>query len=240
MLMRSIYIVFIASVAFLVWQLGVSYQSGDTKSTNQAEILAPGWGELSFEPPAPATYQLPRIQKAASGHILSSAGQPVELADYLGDKVVLLSFIYTSCSDVNGCPLATFVLHALGKAVKSQPQFADDIRLVTLSFDPERDTPQVMRDYGKDFKADSAVEWVFATTESEQQLDPILEQYGQFVFKVTEGKGADKKVNFAHVLKSFLIDKQGYIRNIYSVSYLHPEVVLNDIITVLKESDIQS
>ena len=239
MLMRSIFIVLIAGAAFLAWQFGVSHQPDDTK-TVQAAVLAPGWGELSFEPPAPATYQLPRIQKAAGGHILSSDGQAVELADYLGDKVVLLSFIYTSCSDVNGCPLATFVLHALGKEMKSQPQFADDIRLVTLSFDPERDTPQAMLNYGKDFKSDSAVEWVFATTESEQQLDPILDQYGQFVFKVTEGEGEDKKVNFAHVLKSFLIDKQGYIRNIYSVSYLHPEVVLNDIITVLKESDLQS
>lgn len=238
MLLRGFFIVAAVGLAFSVWQYSPINKSSDTKDSQGAEILAPGWGELSFDLPDPATYQLPRIQKAADGQIISSEEQRVQLRDYLGDKVVLLSFIYTSCSDVNGCPLATFVLHALSKAVKTQPQIADDIRLLTLSFDPERDTPQVMHDYGKDFKAEGVAEWIFATTESQQQLDPILEQYGQFVFKVAESDDSER-VNFAHVLKSFLIDKQGYIRNIYSVSYLHPELVLNDIITILKESDIQ-
>ncbi|MBC6414645.1 MAG: SCO family protein [Chromatiales bacterium] len=237
MLGRSFYIVIIGAILVVIvgWQYAMTITPKEETVAERAEILAPGWGQLDFVPPAAGTYELPKIKKAASGEILLDDGAPAELSDYIGDKAVLLSFIYTSCSDVNGCPLATFVLHSMSKALKEVPALSDDIRLVTLSFDPERDTPEAMRSYGADFVNDSAVEWVFATTESEKQLTPILDEYGQFVFKTVEQVGDTEKVNFAHVLKSYLIDRQGYIRNIYSVSYLHPNIIINDFKTILSE-----
>ena len=80
---------------------------------------------------------------------------------------MLLSFIYTSCSDVNGCPLATHVMHSMNRTLKEDSAMSDDVRLITLSFDPERDTPDAMKLYGEDFKKDGAAEWVFATTRSQ-------------------------------------------------------------------------
>ena len=233
MLGRSFYIIIIIVILVIVgWQYAATNTAAES-AANKAEILAPGWGELDFTPPAAGTYQLPRIKKAANGEILLSDGSAAQLHDYIGDKAVLLSFIYTSCSDVNGCPLATFVLHAMSKALKEDPEINNDIRLITLSFDTQRDTPEVMHTYGADFKEESATEWIFATTKSQEQLTPILDKYGQFVFKTVSAEGAGEKVSFAHVLKSFLIDKQGYIRNIYSVSFLHPNIVINDFKTIL-------
>ena len=243
MFRNSFYIVaVIAILVALGWQYATTTPTTPANPENEetpeqrAEILAPGWGELDFTPPEVGTYKLPRIKKASGGEILLSNGAEANLDEYIGDKAVLLSFIYTSCSDVNGCPLTTFVMHSMNKTLKENSAMNDDIRLITLSFDPERDTPDAMKSYGEDFKKDGAVEWVFATTHSQKQLDPILDEYGQFVFKTVEKEGDTEKVNFAHVLKSFLIDKQGYIRNIYSVSYLHPNIVLNDIKTILQEN----
>ena len=235
----------VAILAVISWQFGTMIPVAEEEAPApgpQAEVLAPGWGELDFTPPEVGTYALPQIKKAAGGEILLSNGDEADLSDLIGDKAVLLSFIYTSCSDVNGCPLSTFVMHKMNKTLKENTSMNDDIRLITLSFDPERDTPDAMKSYGSDFKSNSAVEWVFATTHSQEQLDPILDDYGQFVFKVVEKakEGEAEKVNFAHVLKSFLIDKQGYIRNIYSVSYLHPDIVLNDIKTILQENSPQA
>lgn len=237
---HSFYI--IGSVVVLVavsWQYATTTPSGKEISAQRSEILAPGWGDLDFIPPVAGSYELPRIKQAGDGEILLSDGSDARLSDYVGDKAVLLSFVYTSCSDVNGCPLATFVLHSIGKALREDPSVSDDLRLITLSFDTERDTPEVMRNYGRDFKKDSAVEWIFATTRSQDQLDPILDEYGQFVFKTVEKEGDTEKVSFAHILKSYLIDRQGYIRNIYSVSYLHPNIVINDVKTVLEEAHPQ-
>ena len=236
MLGRSFYIIIV--IAILVvggWQYAATTTANKERSTPKTEILAPGWGTLDFIPPPVGSYELPQIKKAADGEILLSDGSQAYIQDYIGDKAVLLSFIYTSCSDVNGCPLATFVMHSMNKALKEDGLMNDNIRLITLSFDPDRDTPEAMHRYATDFVEDSAIEWVFATTKSQQQLAPILDAYGQFVFQTVEQVGDTEKVNFAHVLKSFLIDKQGYIRNIYSVSYLHPNIVINDFKTILRE-----
>ena len=240
MLRRSFYIITVIAILIaLSWQYATTTPSNKETPTKTAEILAPGWGELDFIPPEAGTYELPRIKKAGDGEILLSNGDKARLNDYIGDKAVLLSFVYTSCSDLNGCPLATFVLHSMNKTLKENPAMNDDIRLITLSFDPERDTPEAMQSYGKDFKKDGAAEWLFATTRSQEQLAPILDEYGQFVFKTIEKEGDTEKTSFAHVLKSFLIDKEGYIRNIYSVSYLHPNIVLNDIKTILQKNSPQ-
>ena len=72
-------------------------------------VLAPGYGPLEYDPPLPGSYQLPPIQKAADGNILDSDGNLARLHDLFGDRVVLLSFMFSSCSDVNGCPLSSFV-----------------------------------------------------------------------------------------------------------------------------------
>jgi cytochrome c peroxidase len=193
--------------------------------------LAPGYGTLQFALPAPGTYALPPLGEAANGKVLDSAGKAVELHELMGDKIVLLSFVYSTCSDVNGCPLATSVLHKIKRRLADEKAIAARLRLITFSFDPEHDTPEAMAAYGREFQA-PGVEWHFLTTRSEADLRPILDGYKHTVQKVYDAEGKSTGT-FSHVLRVYLIDTDKRIRNIYSVSFLHPDTLINDIKTLL-------
>jgi cytochrome c peroxidase len=207
---------------------------GETAASNTVP-LAPGYGDLGYRAPAPGTYNLPAFKTAADGVVLDEDGRSVRLYDLYGDKIVLLSFIYSSCSDINGCPLATAVLSRIKKHLDSDPQLADNLRLLSLSFDPDHDTPEVMKLYGRSFSGGKS-EWQFLTTESQQALAPILEAYSQSVQPEYNEKG-ELTANISHILRVFLIDRDRQIRNIYSVSFLHPEILMNDVRTLLMETE---
>jgi cytochrome c peroxidase len=197
----------------------------------QQQLLAPGYGNLQFTAPEPGTYKLPVLGKAADGKVLDTEGNVISLHNLMGDKVVLLSFIYSTCNDVNGCPLATAVFHKIKSRLKKEPALAAKLRLLTLSFNPEHDTPEMMKRYGSGFK-EQDIEWRFLTTRSEQELQPILEHYQQHIQKVVDAQGRNTGT-FSHVLRVYLIDQSKQLRNIYSVTFLHPDTLINDIKTLL-------
>ncbi|MGR9092281.1 MAG: SCO family protein, partial [Gammaproteobacteria bacterium] len=146
----------------------------------QPVILAPGYAELTFSAPPAGSYELPVLGIAGDGDVLGSDGAAVRLASLLGEKPVLMSFVYTSCDDVNGCPLATYVLSQVAKRINDDPELHGQVRFVSLSFDPMNDTPQVMADYGDNFRPEGA-DWRFLTCGNNENLAPILEHYNQTV-----------------------------------------------------------
>ncbi len=194
---------------------------------HHAELLP----ALDFEPPAPGTYTLHRIMPAPEGRVLGLDGRPAALSGYTRGKITLLGFIYTTCVDPNGCPLAYRVFDALKESIAAAPPLHGKVRFVTLSFDPLRDTPQAMQQYAGSRAVDkgAGLRWYFLTTRSARELRPLVEGFGQDV-QSTGGRS-----ELSHVLKVFLIDRAGDIREIYSSSFLHPEMVLNDIRTLLAE-----
>ncbi|MDH3830704.1 MAG: SCO family protein [Gammaproteobacteria bacterium] len=206
---------------------------GETPAANTVP-LAPGYGDLGYTAPAAGSYNLPPLRNAADGAVLDEDGNSVRLHQFYGDKMVLLSFIYSSCNDINGCPLATAVLSRIKKHLDSDPQLADNLRLLSLSFDPAHDTPEVMKLYGRSF-ASGKSEWQFLTTESEQALAPILDDYSQSVITEYNEKG-EVTGTISHILRVYLIDRERRVRNIYSVSFLHPDLLMNDVRTLLMES----
>lgn len=201
-------------------------------ASTEPEALAPGWKALAFDPPEAGTYRLPPIGNAGDGSVIDSDGNETTLHGLLADRIVVMSFIYSSCSDVNGCPLATFVLSRLKSKLMDSPAGAEGVRFISLSFDPTRDTPEVMRSYGRRFSKQE-FDWRFLTTQSERDLAPILESYGQLVVPdpVEDGEGGD----ISHILRVYLVDPERRIRNIYSVAYLHPDTLFNDIRTLQQE-----
>lgn len=205
---------------------------GDTRPA-QPIPLAPGYGDLAYTPAAPGTYHLPALGPAQDGEVLKTDGQVARLHDLFGDKYVLFSFIYSTCSDVNGCPLATAVLARIKHRLDQDPEIADKLRLISLSFDPRHDTPEVMRLYGNSFAVGRG-EWQFLTTESRRTLDPILKAYHQSILPDYDSNGEISGA-FSHILRVFLIDLQMQVRNIYSVSFLHPDILVNDVKTLLME-----
>ncbi|MGB0865839.1 MAG: cytochrome c peroxidase [Granulosicoccaceae bacterium] len=198
--------------------------------------LAMGYKGLSYAAPIPGSYELPPIQAAADGQVLNEQGQALALHDVLRGKNSLLAFVYSNCSDVNGCPLAAHVFYQLKVAMQDDPALAEGLQLVSLSFDPERDTPEVMRLYGRNFQyAGEAGDWHFLTTSSESALTPLLQGYQQErqrQISVT----AEHDTEYGHLLRVFLVDENLQVRNIYGVSFLHPELLISDVRTLLLES----
>jgi len=192
---------------------------------HHVELLPP----LEFVPPPPGSYELHRIMPAPDGRVLDVDGRAARLSQYLHDRITLLGFIYTTCADPDGCPLAYRVFDALKEAIADAPRLHGKVRFVTLSFDPARDTPEAMRRYaGSRVVEDGAgLRWYFLTTRSARELLPLVEGFGQDVRVTAAGR------ELSHVLKVFLIDRAGYVREIYSSNFLHPQGVLNDIQTLL-------
>ena len=188
---------------------------------------------MDFVPPPPGTYTLNAILRAPDGPVLDRDGRRRPLARFTAGKITLLGFIYTSCADPRGCPLTTQVFHTVRHRVSEDPDLRARVRLVSLSFDPRRDTPAVMRHYAADVP-DNGVEWAFLTTELPRTLVPLLDGFGQDVRVELDAHGRPAGP-LAHVLKVFLIDTRGIVREIYTTSYLYPEVILNDIKTLRLE-----
>ena len=201
---------------------------------DQALLHAPGWGDMQFELPEPGSYKLPPFGKAADGNVLTDEGEAKRLSDFYGDKVVLLSFMFTQCSDLNGCPLVTAVYYKLKEALKSDPELSDQIRLVSLSFDPKYDTPEVMKFYGQGSKDFGGPEWQFLTTASREELEPITQGFGQYINQEYDEDG-NPTYSYAHVLRVFLIDKNGLKRTQYSATFLHDQSIIADLKTLLLE-----
>jgi cytochrome c peroxidase/protein SCO1/2 len=190
---------------------------------------------LDYEPPAPGTYTLHRIMAAPDGEVLDLDGRPQRLRTFTRERITLLGFVYTTCVDPDGCPLAYRVFDALRHAVGDRPGLRDKVRLVTLSFDPERDTPAAMRAYAgtRTTERGLGVPWHFLTTRSSRALSPLLEGFGQDVRSPRGLSNARSRSELSHVLKVFLIDRDGFVREVYSSTFLHPRTVLNDIETLV-------
>lgn len=190
-----------------------------------------------FVAPAPGSYKLNNIMQAPSGIVLDVDNKPKPLSTFTKGKITLLGFVYTTCTDAKGCPLAYKVFYDLKREIENTPSMHDKVRFVSLSFDPQHDTPDIMRLYGGSYlKSSKGLPWYFLTTPSFKELRPLLDGFGQDVSVEVNPK--DKAIRaFSHVLKIFLIDENGSVREIYTTSYLIPEVVLNDMKTLLMEKE---
>lgn len=183
-----------------------------------------------FVPPAPGSYQLQRIQNCPDGELLDSAARSIRLSSYTTGKITLLTFFYTYCHDPWGCPFAYQTLTGLRQRLLSEPELARRVRFVSVSFDPTHDTPAALAGYGQALK-DDRFEWRFLTARSVAELMPVLDGFGQDVSVVTDERGRPTRT-VDHMLKLFLIDAHGIVREIYSLAYLQPQVMLNDIRTL--------
>lgn len=188
--------------------------------------------EYDYEAPGAGTYELPILQGATDGTVLGTNGAPVKLSDVMRGRVVVLSFIYTRCSDPKACMRATGALNEVQRIAKERPELADKLLLITLSFDAAHDTPDVMQRYGEVFGRKEGAEWLFLTTRSQSELEPLLAGYGQ---RVDRRKDGSSGAPFYHPLRVYLIDQQQQVRNIYSYGLLDPRLVATDALTLLQE-----
>jgi cytochrome oxidase Cu insertion factor (SCO1/SenC/PrrC family) len=187
----------------------------------------------SYAPPAPGTYELPPLKHVPGFTLLDSAGRRVSTTALTRGRLAVVSFIYTSCSDSTGCPLASASMRELQERLRDV-ELLGRVRLLSISVDPMRDRPSQLAQYARAFGADP-VAWRFLTATSDARIRPVLDAYGQDRLPVHDERGRFTGA-YRHVLKVFLVDERGFIRNVYSTGFLVPAVVVNDIATVLGES----
>lgn len=199
-----------------------------------ADLMKRRSSEYDYDVPKPGTYELPVLQPAADGTVLGTNGAPVNLHDLMRGRVVVLSFIYTRCTDPKACMRATGVLSELQRLSRQIPGLADKLLLLTLSFDPAYDSPEVMARYGRVSLAyGNGAEWLFLTARDHKELTPLLTAYGQ---RVDKRKQADAHGPYYHPLRVYLIDPRQQVRNIYSFGLLDPRLVATDAQTLLMET----
>ncbi|MCS6924848.1 MAG: SCO family protein [Candidatus Binatia bacterium] len=185
-----------------------------------------------FTPPAPGTYALPPIDTVSDHLLLDSEGKPVRLFALTGGKIAVISFMYTACSDIGGCPLAAAVLQRVDRSLSQRPELAAHVTLLSISFDPERDTPARLAEVRATLSPQTA--WHFLTGRTPADIQPVLADFHQPVAKLWTEDGQWSGV-FRHVLKVFLLDRHQQVRNIYSTGFFNPQLVLHDIETLLLE-----
>ena len=194
----------------------------------------PAWGgQYEYAAPSPGTYNLPVVKTAGDGALIDSAGKAVSLSALTGGRVTILSFIYTRCGDARACPYASSVLNALHVASAKDPELTRELRLVSLSFDPDYDDPVHLADYANAVRDDAkGCAWLFVVPRSAAEMSPILASYNQAVDRKSSSDGTGP---YFHTLRVFLIDPHHRIRNIYSTGTLDPRLILADIRTLLLE-----
>jgi protein SCO1/2 len=139
-------------------------------------------------------YDVPEFQLTAQD------GQPFD-SKALAGKIWVADFIYTTCP--GPCPRMTSQMHEVQDAIEKMP----DVKLVSFTVDPARDTPPVLAEYAKEHRA-SAEHWYFLTgaTETLQRLD-------RDVFKL-----GNLDTSLEHSTRFVLVDRQSRIRAYYDTS----------------------
>ncbi|MGB4812849.1 MAG: SCO family protein [Methylophilaceae bacterium] len=230
----------ILSVWFLVFGEKVIF------TENQTALLAPNNKAAHLEKisglPSPGSYTLQKIFVVPKLNVLDTKGKLQPIEKYATGKITLLTFFYNRCSDANGCPYVMTLFHQVKSKLENDKNLRNSVRLVHISFDPARDTPSMMaslerQSVGQD-QNKQHVEWDFLTTASVEALLPVIDGFGQNVDINLNPATGDKTLNYAHVLKAFLMDEKGYVREIYSTNYMSAEMLLNDIQTLALEKTL--
>lgn len=139
-------------------------------------------------------------------------GKPVRMQDLRG-KVVVLHFIYTGCPDV--CPLHADRIGEIQELVNQTPM-KDRVQFITITTDPKRDTPEVLRDYGEPHGLDPKTNWVFLTSGPGRPDDTtrkLAEQFGHKFIVTDDGLQI-------HSVVTHVIDQTGkWVANFHGLGF---------------------
>lgn len=236
-------ILIVLALILSVWFLATSEKVIFTK--NQTAFFASNNTTGKLEKvsglPSPGSYTLQKIFLVPKLNVLDTTGKLQPINKYATGKITLLTFFYNRCSDADGCPYAMALFHQVKNKLEKDQSLRDSVRLVHISFDPERDTPVMMAGLEKKSRGidpnKAYIEWNFLTTSSVDALLPVLDGFGQNVDVNIDPSTGEKTLNYSHVLKAFLIDELGFVREIYSTNYISTEMLLNDIKTLTLEKN---
>jgi len=146
----------------------------------------------SAPPPLSVMSQVPPFQ------LTSQAGQPFDSKSLEG-HIWVADFIYTTCP--GPCPLMSHHMSELQRQTADTP----DVKIVSFTVDPATDTPPVLAEYSKHYKADAS-RWYFLTGAQSK-----LNEIGRDAFKLNPVDGS-----MIHSVRFTLVDRHMRIRGYYS------------------------
>jgi protein SCO1/2 len=170
----------------------------------------------------PQGSRLADIGPAPEIGLVDTGGRTVRLEDLRG-KAVLVSFIYTTCGGV--CPATTHRMYRIQEALKDAGLWTDRVTFVSITLDPKRDTPEVLRRYASVYDADTT-RWRFVTGPPEE-VERVIQAWGMWARPNADGV-------LDHPSRIFLVDPTGRIREIYHLEFLGAGDVVSDIAEVLR------
>ncbi len=186
-------------------------------------IVVVAQGKADYKPAV--VYNVPSPGDEVPDFVLRNQdGRVIHLSQYRG-KEVLITFIYTRCPLPNFCPLVTRNFAVIRKQVAADANLRGKIHFLSVSFDPEHDTPQRLRAYGAQYigsdAKDAFAQWDFAVPQ-----EPVVKQMALY-FDVGLTPGADGTIN--HTLSTTLIGRDGRVMRFYPGNEWTPEQVLIDV-----------
>lgn len=147
--------------------------------------------------------------------LIDQNGASVSLASLKG-KPVLIDFIYASCAST--CPMLTSKMAAIAHALG--PALGADVKIVSITLDPEHDNPAELAKYAKSHDADDKG-WIFLTG-TPAQVDEVLAQ-----FKLRRTRESDGSIT--HSIEAFLLGPDGHQIRQYNALDVSPDAVVSDV-----------
>lgn len=183
-------------------------------------IVAAGWFALGHATGNDGS--LPRIGSATEFTLTTQDGNRLSLKELRG-RVVVLTFIFTSCKD--SCPLLTHKMATLQPRLGGD--FGPEAFFVSITVDPERDTPAVLKRYAAAHGAKLAG-WAFLTG-TPAEIREVTRRYGVVARKTSRG-------DVDHTFLTSLIDRSGTLRVQYLGVRFDPDELFKDIQSLLQEN----
>jgi protein SCO1/2 len=144
----------------------------------------------------------------------------IHIKDYRG-KTLLLTFIYTRCPVPDYCTLMSDNFAQIDRALGQDPELYGKTHLLSISIDPEYDTPKVLRSYGaahtERYQNETFAHWEFAGG-TKEQVKEIAQFFGLTYFP--------EKDQIIHALRTVIIDPHGKVAKIYGGNDWKPEDVV--------------
>jgi protein SCO1 len=174
-------------------------------------------------------YHVPaRGDKVPDFALRNQDGHRIHLGQFRG-RQLLVTFIYTRCPLPSFCPLVTHHFATIERQLAADPGLYGKTHLLSVSFDPDNDTPERLRAYAiQYFASDPGRDagrtfrhWDFAVPEK-----PVLDQMARF-FNVGMTPGEDGTIN--HTLSTTLIGANGQVEQFYPGNEWTPDQVLSDV-----------
>ena len=186
-------------------------------------IVVVGQGKPDYKPAV--LYHVPAPGDRVPDFALRNQdGLPIHINQYRG-KELLLTFIYTRCPLPNFCPLVTRNFAVIDQQLARDPELYGKTRLLSISFDPQNDTPARLRAYGAQYIGSDArgafEHWQFAVPQ-----EAVLKQMALY-FDVGLTPGDGGTIN--HTLSTTLIGRDGKVVRFYPGNEWTPQQVLADV-----------